>query len=235
MNTENANNSANNIKTTVFNLIILDESGSMLPLKEATISGCNETIDIIRAAQQQAGDSQRHLVSIYAFQNGGSIDSRYLIKNTNVADVNNITDNDYHPYGWTPLYDAVGMTLTDLEAIAATHEDATGVVTIITDGYENSSREYDSTKVAKIILDLKEKGWTFNFIGANVDVEKISRSLNIDNSLSWQNNESGTKAMFNKFQASYSKRMQKMADMAPCASVEERIAWRKKTSNEFFD
>ena len=83
MNTEN---NAANTKTTVFNLIILDESGSMDSLTNATISGCNETLSVIRAAQQQVGDRQRHLVSIYAFQSG-AVPSRYIIKNAPIANV----------------------------------------------------------------------------------------------------------------------------------------------------
>ena len=48
MNTEN---NAANTKTTVFNLIILDESGSMGSLTNATISGCNETLSVIITLQ----------------------------------------------------------------------------------------------------------------------------------------------------------------------------------------
>ena len=35
-----------------------------------------------------------------------------------------LTAKDYRPNGCTPLYDAVGETLTDLEAVAETHDDA---------------------------------------------------------------------------------------------------------------
>ncbi|MGM9852741.1 MAG: VWA domain-containing protein [Muribaculaceae bacterium] len=230
MNTENNTSIA---KTTVFNLIILDESGSMYDLKKATISGCNETLNVIRGAQKQAGDRQRHLVSIYAFQSG-SVPSRYLIKNVPVAEVNNLTDRDYEPCGCTPLYDAVGMTLADLEAIANTHEDATAVVTIITDGYENSSTEYTGPRVAKMIETLKEKGWTFNFIGANIDVEQVSRTLKIDNAMSWTSDEKGTTEMYGKFKACYSACMDEMVNEDAAMPLEARIEERKKRSRRFF-
>lgn len=230
MNTEN---NTSDVKTTVFNLIILDESGSMYDLKKATISGCNETLNVIRAAQKQAGDHQRHLVSIYAFQSG-SVPSRYLIKNAPVADVSNLTERDYEPCGCTPLYDAVGMTLSDLEAVAATHEDATAVVTIITDGYENSSTEYTGPKVAKMIEALKEKGWTFNFIGANIDVEKVSATLKIDNTMSWNSDEEGTKEMYSKFRSSYTTHMAEMVNEDAAIPLATRIEERKKRSRRFF-
>ena len=55
-------------KTTVFNLIILDESGSMGSCVNSTISGCNETINVAKQLQANNPDTQRVLMSIYAFQ-----------------------------------------------------------------------------------------------------------------------------------------------------------------------
>ena len=42
------------MKTRIFNLIILDESGSMSCVKRQTIDGCNETINTIITAQNAA-------------------------------------------------------------------------------------------------------------------------------------------------------------------------------------
>ena len=89
----------------------------------------------------------------------------------------------------------MGSTLTDLKAAADKCEDATGIVTIITDGYENSSTHYSLQKVAKMISSLKELGWTFNFIGANIDVDKVSQSLNIDNAMAFLATKTGTRSM----------------------------------------
>lgn len=160
-------------KTTVFNLVILDESGSMSSLKKMTIDGCNETLNVVRKLQKENADTQRCLVSIYAFQGDGSLPSRYICKNVPADKVNDVTPADYQPEGMTPLLDAVGSTLVDLKAIASTHEDATASVTIITDGYENASKEYTYHDVSKLISQLKELGWNFNFIGANIDVDKV--------------------------------------------------------------
>ncbi len=184
------------MKSQIFNLIILDESGSMDCVTKQTISGCNETINTIRAAQEKFAETQEHFVSIFAFQSNGSRPSRYIIKNEPVDKVKHITGDDYEPCGCTPLYDAVGSTLTDLKATAKRSEDAIGSVTIITDGYENSSSHYSLAKVAKMIEALKELGWNFNFIGANIDVDRVSHSLNIDNAMSFQQDEEGTKEMF---------------------------------------
>lgn len=71
------------------------------------------------------------------------------------------------------------------------------LVTIITDGYENSSREYDLKTVKKLIEQLKESDWTFTFIGTdNLDVEGMARELNIGSNLSFTQDEAGTAKMF---------------------------------------
>lgn len=210
------------MKTEIYNLIILDESGSMGCVKRQTISGCNETINTIRAAQEKYADTQDHYVSIYAFQENENVPSRYLIKNQPAAKVAHINGEQYQPWGCTPLYDAVGGTLADLKAVTKGKEMAIGSVTIITDGLENASKHYSLEKVAKMIDSLKEMGWSFNFIGANIDVKGTAASLNIDNALEFQQDEVGTQAMFARERSSrmayYGRTSAVMADCAPGAA-----------------
>lgn len=190
------------MKTKIFNLIILDESGSMSHVTNQTISGCNETINTIVAAQERYASTQEHYVSIFVFQSNGNVPSRYLIKNVPAGKVKHITPGDYRPWGATPLYDAVGATLSDLKAVTHGEKLAVGSVTIITDGMENSSTGYTRAEVAKMIEALKELGWSFNFIGANIDVEATARSLNIDNSLEFKQDDEGTAEMFKRERSS---------------------------------
>ena len=165
------------MKTKIFNLIILDESGSMDCVKTQTISGCNETINTVIAAQKRYADTQEHTVSIYAFQSAGERPSRYIMKNVPATEIQPISDADYCPDGLTPLNDAVGATLVDLKSYTSGFPLAIGSVTIITDGYENSSRHYSRAQVASMIDELKAKGWNFNFIGANIDVSSTAASF----------------------------------------------------------
>lgn len=238
MNT-NTNNSgsanASNMKATVFNLIILDESGSMSGMTKNTISGCNETLNIIRSNAQTHADTMRNLVSIYAFQDGGPVKSRYIIKNAKPEDVKDITDRDYRPWGNTPLLDAIGSTLSELKAVAATHEDATGIITIMTDGYENSSTQYSYKQVARLITQFREMGWTVNLIGANIDVDAMARSLNIvkESTMKYTQDENGTKEMWDTFSSAVSSRLDEEAEIASSeAEPEARIYMRK--SGKFF-
>jgi len=225
-------------KNPIYNLIILDESGSMSHVTNQTISGCNETINTIRAAQRTYPDTQEHFVSIYAFQSGTDVPSRYLLKNVPVAEVRDITDKDYQPWGCTPLNDAVGMTLADLKATTKSKENAIGSVTIITDGYENSSKEYTVAKVAQMIDQLKELGWSFNFIGANIDVVRTASAYNIENTMEFQQDEVGTAEMFRKERASRGRFYRKVNDEVfafACNSQEERIDKLKEASKGYFD
>ncbi len=206
------------MKTDIYNLIILDESGSMSGVTHQTISGCNETLNTIRSAQKLHGDTQDQYVSIYAFQSGGNKPSRYLIKNCPINEVKDITGDDYQPWGGTPLYDAVGSTLVDLKTVVDMKNFAIGSVTIITDGMENSSRQYTLEKIVRMIDALKEMGWNFNFIGANIDVQGTAQSLHIDNSLAFKQDEEGMKEMFRRERSSRMKYNRKVRDVMYCVA-----------------
>lgn len=202
----------------IYNLIILDESGSMEEVTKQTITGCNETINTIKAAQEKYPDTQKHYVSIYAFQGLGSRPSRYIMKNVPASEVKHITDKDYEPWGSTPLNDAVGTTLTELKEIVMKSENAIGSVTIITDGEENASRRYTIFDVARLIDQLKEIGWNFNFIGANINVKATAASYNIDNSLEFQQDDAGTREMFRRERKSRMRYYQKVEEVNECMS-----------------
>ena len=78
------------------------------------------------------------------------------------------------PRGGTALLDAVGRTIEKTgEQLAAMPEDQRPgkvIVIIGTDGYENSSHEYDLAQVkAMIERQRNEFGWEFAFQGAGID------------------------------------------------------------------
>lgn len=224
------------MKTTVFNLIILDESGSMSNLKNQTISGCNETINVAKSQAIKNADVFHSLMSVYAFQDGGPVPSRYIMKNETAQEARHISNNDYEPWGSTPLLDAVGSTLTELKTVAATHEDATGVITIITDGMENSSTHYSWKDVSNLISQFKEKGWTVNLIGANIDVDEMGQRMNIDNRLAFSATEIGVQHMMKNFNRSCESNFDTLAEESrTIKDLESRISSRKLRSNKFFD
>ncbi len=223
------------MKTKIYNLIILDESGSMNCIWEQTVSGCNEMIDSVKVLQEKFGDKQEHFISIYSFQSGTE-HSRYIIKDMPVEKAAHITIEDYIPNGLTPLYDAVGVTLSDLFVTMKGEDFAIASVTIITDGMENSSKEYSHEMVSEMIKKCKEKGWNFNFIGANIDEKKVSYSLNIDNSMSFVQNDEGVKSMFVKDRECRMRFFQKMnCKINSGMTVDEFHAKMTEVSKGYFD
>ncbi len=179
--------------TKFYNLIILDRSGSMTTIRQAAVAGVNETLGTIRKIGKETESQQ--LVSLLAFC---GCSKEYIIRDKDIHRVGPLTLADYQPCCSTPLYDAIGAGCTALRKLVGNDPEARVSVTIITDGYENSSSEWTQPAVAALIKELKAQGWLFAFIGANIDVKKVSFTLSIDNSISFQADEEGTQQMFDK-------------------------------------
>lgn len=185
--------------TNIYNLIILDESGSMGSIYRQALDGANETIQTIRSAQQSAQDQQQFLTFV-TFDSGNKKPVRTIIDTLPIAEVKDLTDDDYNPCGCTPLYDAMGESLTKLEQKV---EDGDHVlVTVITDGMENSSTRYNAMMIHEVVKRLRAKGWTFVYIGANQDAIEVARAMNIENALNFSATEEGTKRMWREHRAS---------------------------------
>ena len=54
-------------KTRIYNLIILDKSGSMSSIRQAAFTGCNEVLGGIKAAAKKHADTQEHFASLMLF------------------------------------------------------------------------------------------------------------------------------------------------------------------------
>ena len=87
-------------KTQVYNLIILDKSGSMGSIANAAIAGFNETVGGIRSAQERFKDTQEHFVSLMIFCN---CEKTLVYDKVPVAEVKELTRNEYRPCCGTPL------------------------------------------------------------------------------------------------------------------------------------
>lgn len=183
------------MKKQIFNLLILDKSGSMISIKDATIAGYNETIQTIKKAQKEYGETQEHFFSFMAFC---QCNKTMIYDKTPIEMANILTPETYQPCCGTPLYDAMGFSLTKLREDLKDKKEYKVLVTIITDGYENASREYNAAAISKLVEELKKEGWTFAYIGANQDVEKVAATISINNYVSYNANADSTKAMFQR-------------------------------------
>lgn len=191
----------------IYNLIILDESGSMRSIYNQALSGINETINGIRQSQEKYPE-QRHFVSIVTFEGSGMDGVKTRRDCEPVGTVADLTKNDYRPGGCTPLYDAMGKAISELDRKV---EAGDGVlVTIITDGMENSSLEYSGRAVKDLVAMQRKKGWTFAYIGANQNAVEVARDLNIQNAMNYDATPEGMLCMSMKFsraQAGFARKM----------------------------
>ena len=177
-------------KTQVFNVIILDKSGSMGSIRRAAVDGFNETLAGIRKAQETFAETQTHYVSLVAFC---SCEMTEIYDKAPVAEARPMELDDYNPCCCTPLYDAMGFTLTKMQKHVEEMNDAIVVVTIITDGLENASKEYNGATVKGLVERLKEKGWSFTYMGANQDAEEVACTLSIRNARNFDYSADGAK------------------------------------------
>lgn len=183
----------------IFNLIILDASGSMQSIKNTVISGFNELVDTIKDAGAKFPE-QDHYVSLVVFN---STSTKTVLDRQTITQLFKLTPESYRPDNSTPLYDAIGESVNHLKSVIENKESYNVLVTIITDGEENSSKEYNLQAIKSLIDELKTtEKWTFTYIGANQNVEQVAQNMAIDNSLVFESNPDETKAMFSKERAS---------------------------------
>ena len=231
-------NETTQTKTQVFNVIILDKSGSMEHIRQAAVDGFNETLNGIKKAQEKYADSQEHFVSLLTFCD---CEKKYVFDKLPVAKARPLTMNDYQPCCCTPLYDAMGFTLTTMRNHVKDIEDSVVVVTIITDGLENASKEYTGSTVKQLVEKLKGEGWSFTYMGANQDSIEIAFNLSIRNARNFDYSAQGTMAGMAKDTSTRMNFFSRLAHFkedsygyAPM-SAEERHARYAAMADEAFD
>lgn len=148
-------------KTTVVHLLI-DQSGSMSGTRQSTVDGINEYVNTLKE------DGGKYKVSLTLFDSG--FDQKIRLdkpwNNLYIDDVPELTLEDYKPNGGTPLQDAFCMTLNDMKD----REDEKYLFVVLTDGHENTSKEYSANDMKKLKKKLEAKdNWTFVYLGANQD------------------------------------------------------------------
>lgn len=90
------------------------------------------------------------------------------------VDVRDAPNYVLEPRNGTALNDAIGRSILsfgkELADMAEKNRPANVIFVIITDGFENSSREFSASQVKKMVEHQQEKyGWNFLFLAANQD------------------------------------------------------------------
>lgn len=205
-------------KHKMHNLIILDESGSMSSIKNTIIQGFNELVQTIQGIEKQFPE-QEHFVSFVSFNSMGQKLLHFIDP---ASTLKQIDDKSYNPDAMTPLFDAMGFSINKLKQALQGQTDYNVLVTILTDGEENDSKEFSGSDIKKLVEELKQNRWTFTYIGTDHDVEKIAVSLSINNTMVFEKNEADIKKMF-------------MKEQSARANYSKKIRFNEDTTSNYFD
>lgn len=149
---------------------VLDKSGSMETIRSATISGFNEF------KNDQAREAGSARMTLTLFDTG----FHTVATAAPVGDVRDLDSRTYAPNGGTALYDAVGHTLHLTDEYVAKHHPDQVLFVIMTDGEENSSREFDRERIFRLIGERqRDAGYEFIYLGANQDSYLAGQAMGI--------------------------------------------------------
>lgn len=171
--------------------IILDRTGSMESIGEDTIGGFNTFL------QSQKDEPGRATLTLVQFDSQDPYEVIHHFKP--IVDVPPLTRETYVPRASTPLLDAMGRGINDLEKclgdIKQKERPSRVVLVVVTDGQENASREFSKAQVEQMIKAKTEKdGWQFVFLSADLGAIDDARAVGIhaDSMLFFAKNHEGS-------------------------------------------
>ena len=167
--------------------VLIDQSGSMMSIRDDVIGGFNAFLE----EQKDVKDDVKLTLTLF-----NTIKTEFRNTADTVSKVKPLANESYCPAGATPLLDAIGNTIN----IVAEKKKRDVLFVIMTDGYENSSREFSKQSVKQLIEDKRGKGWKFLYLGADLDSMADAYGIGIrtaipTSSLPWVP-ESGTVSRF---------------------------------------
>lgn len=154
--------------------VILDRTGSMESIRDDTIGGFNT---FLKDQQTQPGHATLTLVQ---FDSQDPYEVIHSFKP--VGEVPALTRETFVPRASTPLLDAIGRGILDLESNLARlgegERPAKVMVVILTDGRENASREFRKERIKSMIREKQEEsGWQFMFLAADQEAIDEAQAL----------------------------------------------------------
>jgi len=146
--------------------VILDRTGSMEIIRDDTIGGFNSFLSEQKAAPGTA------TLTLVQFDSQDPYEVIHREKPLN--DIPELTRETYIPRANTPLLDAMGRGINDLEKTLSEMKEkdrpSRVVMVIITDGQENASREFRKDQIEKMIKEKQDNlDWQFLFLSADLD------------------------------------------------------------------
>jgi hypothetical protein len=182
-------------------IVVLDRSGSMDSIGRATVDGLNTLI------REQKGAEGEAFMTLVQFDDQYQVD----YKSKPIKEVNELIYGEtFKPRGMTALYDAIGKTIADTD----TTDDV--VLVIVTDGMENTSKEFTQKIVFDKIEEKKKAGWNVLFLAANQDAMRTGGTIGVSaqNSMTFNATADSVNTLYSNVSAKMSSyRSSKLASM----------------------
>ena len=168
---------------------ILDRSGSMYGKEKSVIENFN---NFVREQQSNTVlNLEETTFSLIIFDNIVEV----IHNQIPLKRMEKITRKTYYTRGATSLLDAMG------QAMRMFKKKDKVIVFVETDGQENSSREFTSNTIQKMVTDRKKRKWDFIFTGAGLSsfaTKEIAHTMNIDlDKVMWHDNSDSSRAFAN--------------------------------------
>jgi hypothetical protein len=169
-------------------ICILDRSGSMSSIMNDSIGGFNTFLN----QQKELPDEATITVALF--------DDKYelLYDNVDIKKAKELTSAEWYPRGTTALYDAIGKTINTEKANFSKLGDekpSKVLVCVVTDGYENASKEFNINNIKSLIKDCEKQDWNFIYLAANQDAFSVGSSFGISGSNTFTYTASGMGVM----------------------------------------
>ena len=161
------------MKDNYINLVfVVDQSGSMLESESDVVGGFKTIIN-----KQKAIKDGKCTISLFTFAD--EVTEVYLGK-----DINEIDSIEYYPCGCTAMNDGIATAIDKvgiwLNSMEESEKPSKNLVVIMTDGFENNSKEFSIDDVKKRIKHQREKyNWEFMFVGTDITSDEYSQSVGI--------------------------------------------------------
>lgn len=149
-------------------VIVLDESGSMMCIRDQIIKSINDLI-----SEQKEVKERPATFTLVKF----SDNVNRMITNKLLTNIQMISYSDYMPSGSTALYDAIGNTINWFK------NEKNVLMVIVTDGQENASKKYTKSQINQMIDEMKEKNsWTYVYLSSDLNTEIQGNNIGLKQS-----------------------------------------------------
>lgn len=149
---------------------LLDKSGSMSSIHDATIIAFNSYLDELRA-------SENIVCALYQFDTSTRDFLEMTYERQAVKTAPPLSRENFLPCGGTPLYYSIREVIARIEKTASPGD--RNVLVILTDGEDTTGDQYAPGLAKDLIAIKRRQGWQILFLGAGINIDKMALKLGV--------------------------------------------------------